>query len=271
MFIKQLVPPFMKPLLRTQLERVGHAARQARGQHPLIPPPALHDVGDGSYIGTGKEFLGHFTKLAGLKPTDRVLDIGSGTGRMALPLTDFLTTGSYEGIDIVKESIDWCNKAYRRRAGFNFHHADIFNQKYNPGGLVAGRDYSFPFPDNSFDFVFLTSVFTHMLPDDIDRYLAEIKRVLAPGGTVLMTAFLLNEQTWALIGEQKARFTFAHPVGRYYANISHEPENATGYEEAEFRRMIHASGIEIAAVHYGSWRGVSGVSFQDIVICKSAS
>ena len=32
-------------------------------------------------------------------------------------------------------------------------------------------EYSFPFKTSSFDFVFLTSVFTHMLPQDLDNYL----------------------------------------------------------------------------------------------------
>jgi len=56
-------------------------------RNPLIPPRHLIFIGDGDYENTGKEFLHYFVKLAGLKPDDKVLDIGCGIGRMAVPLT----------------------------------------------------------------------------------------------------------------------------------------------------------------------------------------
>ena len=79
-----------------------------------MPPPWLHCVGDGGDSDTeiGKEFFRYFTEIAGLKPHERVLDIGCGTGRMARPLTSYLTSGSYDGLDIVANSINWCQKTY---------------------------------------------------------------------------------------------------------------------------------------------------------------
>jgi hypothetical protein len=51
------------------------------------PPPENVFVGDGDFRTIGAEFLGHLVRIAGLKPDDRVLDIGSGIGRLAGPLT----------------------------------------------------------------------------------------------------------------------------------------------------------------------------------------
>ena len=53
----------------------------------------------------------------GLKPEHRVLDIGCGVGRVALPLTRYLTSGTYDGFDIVKRWIR-CVLAASLRATF---------------------------------------------------------------------------------------------------------------------------------------------------------
>ncbi len=56
-----------------------------------MPPAEKHFIGDGDFRAIGAEFLRHFVKLGELKPTDKVLEIGCGIGRMALPLTHYLT------------------------------------------------------------------------------------------------------------------------------------------------------------------------------------
>src|SRR5205085_1450520 len=137
----------------------------------LVPPAELIGHAAGSldheaFLEAGREFRGHFTELAGLKPAARVLDLGCGCGRMALPLLDFLSArGSYEGIDVDAASVAWAAEHISPvRPSFRFQVADVFNTTYNPGGSVPPHRYRLPFDDRSFDFVFLTSVFTHMLP-----------------------------------------------------------------------------------------------------------
>src|ERR1700741_1289804 len=105
----------------------------ARGRS-LIPPRCLHSVGPSDFVETGEEFLRYFTELAGLTPHERVLDVGCGTGRMARPLSRYLTDGRYDGVDVVGPSIAWCQAAYRRFPNFRFHHADVYNRVYNPKG-----------------------------------------------------------------------------------------------------------------------------------------
>ena len=272
MNVKQLIPQPVKTGIRRVIDTVNYKVGSAVGTwDPLVPPPSLHGVG-GHFHTTGHEFMRYFTGLGELKPTDRVLDIGSGTGRMAIRIKDYLTTGTYDGTEIVGESVDWCNQAYAKYPNFRFHHSDVFNEFYNPRGPVLAADYKFPFPDASFDFIFLTSVFTHMFPKDVENYLAEVKRMLAPGGRVLVTVFLLNEETRALMGQGKSRFDFRFPVNDCWTAFDDRPpESAIAFEEDQFRRMVEAQGLEITSLNFGNWRGKDGLTIQDLLILRHAS
>ena len=84
--------------------------RRLRGGGELVPPRGLSFVGGGDFTATGREFLGHFTELGGLEPGDRVLDIGCGIGRMAIPLSGYLEGGSYAGFDVGRAMIRWCRR-----------------------------------------------------------------------------------------------------------------------------------------------------------------
>ena len=57
-------------------------------------PRGLSFVGCGDFEQIGREYLGHFKELGGLRPDSRVLDIGCGIGRMAIPLMDYLDNGT---------------------------------------------------------------------------------------------------------------------------------------------------------------------------------
>ena len=84
------------------------------------------------------------------------------------------------------KGIAWCQENITpKHPNFRFQVADIRNKEYNSGERFAASEYEFPYEDASFDFVLLTSVFTHLLPNEVENYLSEIQRVLAPGGGVL--------------------------------------------------------------------------------------
>jgi SAM-dependent methyltransferase len=140
------------------------------------------------------------------------LDVGSGIGRMALPLTRYLSErGTYDGIEIVPSGVKWCRKAITpRHPNFRFHEIDVYNLEYNPKGRLKADEYRFPFPDASFDFMFLTSIFTHMLPRDIENYVGELGRVAAPGARCFITLFLLNEESRSAIRKGGLALHFDH-------------------------------------------------------------
>ncbi|MGH9872606.1 MAG: class I SAM-dependent methyltransferase [Pyrinomonadaceae bacterium] len=236
---------------------------------PLAPPAWLHGVGDSDFVESGEEFFRYFIDLAALRPDEQVLDIGCGTGRMARPLTKYLTSGSYDGIDIVAPSIEWCEQTYGPRfPNFHFHFSDIYNKAYNPAGKHLAAEYRFPFAAASFDFIFLTSVFTHMLPADLENYLSEITRVLKPGGRCLITYFLLNEDSLQLIEKQVSSIDFKNDFQGCRVKDVDVPEAAVAYEEQEILRLYEKHKLNIApAIRYGSWSGrEDGLSFQDMIV-----
>jgi SAM-dependent methyltransferase len=145
----------------------------------MMPPKSQIFVGSiDDFVSGGTARVQQLVEVAGLTPESRVLDVGCGIGRLAIPLTRYLRGGSYEGLDIVPWGIEWCNEHIAARyPDFRFTLADVFNKEYNPRGRVPTSDYTFPYPDDTFDLIVLVSVFTHMLPQDTQRYVREIARV----------------------------------------------------------------------------------------------
>ena len=229
----------------------------------LVPPRRLDYAGHSDFVDTGDEFLAYFGQLGGLQPDHAVLDVGCGMGRMARPLAGYLDgEGSYDGFDVNRDGIGWCRRRYARRDNFRFQVADLYNRRYNPHGAHAATEYRFPYDDGSFDLAIATSVLTHLLESEAEHYLAEIQRVLKPGGRALVTFFLLNDESRALIREGKAALAFLDPDDHVSVLDADLPEEAVAYDEGWVRERL-----TVGEVRYGSWCGRDEFSsFQDIVL-----
>ncbi len=261
MRLKKFIPKILRPLFEERDDG-----------NDMIPPKALSFVGKGDFVKIGREFRQHFVELAGLQPGHRVLDVGCGIGRMAIPLTEYLSpAGGYWGFDIVKKGIDWCSERITPKfPNFHFQHSDVYNKHYNPDGQARACDYRFPFEDDFFDFIFLTSVFTHMVPADLENYLKEIARVLKPGGTCLITFLLLNKESSGLIRDGKSDLDFVHEMDGYFTTKPADPEAAIAYDEGVALKFLDQCGLAAEPpVRYGSWCGRKKyLSYQDIVIAR---
>jgi ubiquinone/menaquinone biosynthesis C-methylase UbiE len=234
----------------------------------LVPPRHLNFAGDGNFVASGDEFLRYFIDLGELQPNSRVLEVGCGVGRMARPLTKYLTSGSYEGMDIVPRGIRWCRENITARYGrFRFHLADVYNLMYNPSGHLKPTEYIFPFDGNEFDFVFLTSGFTHMLTADMEHYLNEIARTLRCRGKFLITFFLLNDKTRELSRAGVSSLDFQFPRENCYIDDEKVPEHAVAFEEAYVLAAFQKMGLEVERIEHGAWCGeTNSMSYQDILI-----
>lgn len=236
-----------------------------------VPPPEKWFVGDGDFRAIGAEFLRHFVEFGGLRPGAAVLEIGCGIGRMALPLTQYLDpeTGSYDGVDVVRDGVDWCAETltpvYPR---FRFHHRDYANDVYNPAGALAAASEPLPFSGSHFDFVLLTSVITHLRTADMVGYARDIGRLLKPGGRCFLSLFLMNGPARDGLKADRRRLAF-DPDGtgpEYLADPDH-PAAAVAYDEAFLLDVFGAAGLHLAKPPaYGHWATGDGIAYQDLCL-----
>ena len=169
----------------------------------------------------------------GMRAGDRVLDLGCGAGRHAFEsLRRGARVVAVDASDTeVKGVIEVLDAMERDGAA-------------GPGGAgwaVAGDAGVLPFPDNTFDRVIAAEVLEH-IPDD-RRAMAELTRVLRPGGTIAVTVprwypellcWALSDQYHSVEGghvriyrEQtllgRLRATGLRYRGRHHAHALHSP------------------------------------------------
>lgn len=239
------------------------------GKRPeMVPPRGMIFTGSGDFISQGEKFLTFF-KEAGLQPNHRVLDIGCGVGRMARPLTSFLhSEGDYRGIDIVEEGIQWCTQHIQtRHPNFQFQLIPLKNSLYRNKGENA-ESVIFPFPANSFDFIFLTSVFTHMPEKEVLHYLEEIQRLLVPGGRCFATFFLLDDISKRQMETRQDVMKFPYHFGSYA--LHHLSVDAANIA---FEKEILIKNIKEKFYVIYDWPGMwckrpDGKDFQDILVLE---
>jgi SAM-dependent methyltransferase len=245
---------------------LDYVARVVQGKSELPPLHLRRYVGPlRSFESSGAEFMDYLRSLAGLRPSDRVLDIGCGCGQMALHLKDYLDeSGGYVGVDIHRPSIDWCQQRIaRRHQNFQFAHIDVRNLAYNPNAAQRAEAYQFPFADGSFDLILLKSVFTHMRPPEVSNYLSEVARLLKLDGRCLATFFLLNDEQAGLAND--LAFNFGEGEWRYVHE--HSPESAVAYDESFVMQLIEKYGLAVEKKIYGRWSGrEDGLSYQDMLL-----
>ena len=278
-FLKRFIYPYLPVPLRVQgRSYLFNAARDLyetvfRCNETDLPPHRLNISGDGSFRAIGLHNLHLLQSIAELRPEDHVLDLGCGIGRTATAMTPYLASGSgsYDGIDIVSFAIRWCRRHIAaRQANFHFHHANIYNYVYNPRGILPSDKYRFPFPDNSFDVVIATSLFTHLLPATVANYLRECSRTVQPNGRILSSWFLIDTATR---DESEVKKLFPFRLAKHWQRSAHAPEMAVAYDVDFLLSLFHSAGLEVECIYHGGWSGRKSTidSGQDIILAKKPS
>ena len=164
-------------------------------KHTVALPPQMLMGSTGTFELLYFLLVGHSWALMVshfLKADSRVLDIGCGCGKTARFLINDRGVAHYAGFDVLKLSIDWSREHLTPGSNgrFQFHHADLSNDMYNPHGKLQACDYRFPSVDSTVDLAFAASLFTHLLEMDCRHYLRETARVLRCGGLAIISVHI---------------------------------------------------------------------------------
>jgi ubiquinone/menaquinone biosynthesis C-methylase UbiE len=165
---------------------------------------------------------------AGLGPGARMLDVGCGTGTLAIRAAARVgDSGEVVGIDPAPRQIARAQaKARRSRRSPEFRQATVQD---------------LPFPDGSFDAVTSTLMMHHLPAEVRDRALCEIRRVLKPGGRLVVADFDAGA---------------ADGHGTNGADGHHGDESSgAGLTEAGFSQVT-SSHTDFGRSHHG-WSGVT--------------
>ena len=137
---------------------------------PALRFPALTRVYDPLIRLTTREslFKRRLVEQAAPGPGQRVLDLGCGTGTLALLVKERQPAAEVVGLDADPEMLDQA-RSKAERAGVELR-------------LDEGFSTELPYPDSSFDRVLSTLFFHHLDPESKRRTAREIARVLDKGG-----------------------------------------------------------------------------------------
>jgi SAM-dependent methyltransferase len=244
-----------------RLQKFADRFRSSQHQGFDIPLHLLKMTGGGpeTFDAISEGHIRLLQEHIGIEPHHSVLEVGCGVGRDAIPLSRILTTGQYLGIDIIKESIDWC-AANIAHSNFRFVHFDIADKLHNRCGSRPSTAFRFPVADRSIDRIFLWSVFTHMARPDIEHYLREFSRVLKPTGKVYATWFMVDDAILAkarTVDLTPYNLRFEHQFGPgCYINNLRQPMGAVAYSRQAVMDMIAQAGLRIEGdILPGSWSG----------------
>ena len=154
--------------------------------------------------------------LMDLQPTDRILDLGCGTGWASRRLARIATEGEVVGIDVADEML-------RRAEQVS---AEIKNVRY-----LWGSAENIPAQDNSFTKVLSVESFYYYA--DQGKALDELRRVMAPGGRLFILINLYKDNYYLLrwVSELKVPVQ-ACSESEYIALLQQH-----GFEQVEARRI----------------------------------
>lgn len=131
----------------------------------------------------------HAVQRLSPQPRERVLDIGCGPGLTTLALADAVgPQGLVQAVDISEPMLALARNRCAEHAQVTFERQDVTR---------------LPYTDNAFDIALATQVYEYL--PDIDHALCELRRVIRPGGRVLLVDTDWESAVWASRDDARMR------------------------------------------------------------------
>ena len=128
----------------------------------------------------------------------RILDMGCGYRMAKSIIEQDILIKEYVGLDVFRDMIEFLREEVNDPR-FNFHSLDIHNEMYNPQGKPLAELGALPISKESFDIIWLFSVFTHLAPHDYSEMLKLLRPYVRPEGRLVFSLFV-NEVTPSGLG-----------------------------------------------------------------------
>lgn len=221
--------------------RNAAANRQFRAAHPgvaLPPDYILYEAYRLDYAAyyndgaaTAASLVAQWT-AAGMPAAPRILEWGCGPARIVRHLPALLPEASVSGTDYNEATIAWCRE-------------NIRGVQFDTNGLRPPLRYA----PASFDVVYALSVFTHLSARNHGEWLDELRRILAPGGLLLLTtqgaAFSAK-----LTAAERQRFVEGHLVVRGQVQEGHRAYSA--FQPESFMRSLFSERWKVVTFAAGT-------------------
>jgi SAM-dependent methyltransferase len=177
--------------------RTNLSVRSTGGRSPAgVPLPPVQLRMGGKHFVDNAEFVRTATRdvdrLAGhgLSRESRLIDWGCGAGRLAVGILErWGGIARYDGIDVQKHLVGWANRNLASDT-VRFQSVDVANARYN---LDGSPERYIPGKTGDYDALYGYSVLSHMDSAEVVSYLAEIRRLIKPGGFAWVTAFVEDD------------------------------------------------------------------------------
>jgi len=243
----------------------------------LPPIGYINNIGSDTqahFKGAMTSFFHEFASRFKLTPDSRVLDIGSGCGRLGMPFSMFLQDGKYYGVDVWKEGVDWCNAHISpNNPNVEFHHMDAANNyyadEYDPS---VENEYTLGFiPDKGLDFAFAISVFTHLTPKDSQDYLMELGRTLDDEGAAFLTCFIIDDFFFRHVERTGMHQAVKQQGDSGFYQAYAGQDFFGGYTRRLWEEMLAKAGLRTISQELGSWASKPGARvYQDTFVVMRA-
>lgn len=247
----RLLPLADLALLTWSAVRTLPANLRFRSAHAGVPVPPLHlafdaygHVDRARYMASGENDARAIAQMIDLRLSAdeiRVCEWGCGPGRVIRHLSQLLAhrRASLFGLDYNEETVAWCR-------------ANLSGITFRPNGLSP----PLPFPNDYLDAVYALSVFTHLSRARHFEWIAELRRVLRPGGIVILTTHS-DAATDRLLASELEEYKTGKLVVR--GSVQEGKKWYLAYQPSQFVRNELFAGWEVVSHDHARMFGTQDV------------